>query len=125
MNNSYIVSVEWLKKFETQIANFYYPDSYLKIVKLNLLDYDNWYLLSNELISSRYEVLRQTFPKRHLVPFAARYDCDDLACFDVEYVDKVIIINDQDYADDENIQEFETFWNWFISAIKELIGIYD
>lgn len=125
MNTSYIISVEWLKKFETQIANFYYPNSYLKVVGLGLFDYDNWYLLSNELISSRYDILKQTFPERYLVPFAARYDCDDIACFDVQYVDKVIIINDHDYADDENLQVFETFWNWFISAIKELIGIYD
>ena len=124
MNTSYTISVEWLKKFETQITNFHYPDSYLKVVELNLFDYDHWYLLSNELISSRYDVLKQTFPERHLVPFAARYDCDDIACFDVEYVDRVIIINDQDYADDGNLQVFETFWNWFISAIKELIGIY-
>ena len=124
MKANYIISVEWLKKFETQIDNFHYPDSYLKVVELSLVDYDHWYLLSNELISIRYEALEKTFPKRHLVPFAARYDCDDIACFDVEHEGKVIIINDLDYADDENIQEFETFWNFFISAMKELIGIY-
>ncbi len=119
----YIVSVEGLKEFEETIKDFSFPLSYLKIVGLGMIDFENWFLLSNELVKSRFQSLKERYKNRNLIPFAGRYDSDDIACFEIDQDERVFIVHD--YAEEgwERRQEFDTFWNWFISAIKELIGI--
>ena len=108
---------------EKQFGNFSYPKSFLKVNELNLVDYDYWYLMNKDQILTRREGLLKRFSKRNLVPFARRGDNDDIACFEIGHGERVFIVHD--YADEgwERRQEFETFWNWFISAINELIGL--
>jgi hypothetical protein len=122
-NNKYIVSVEGLKKFETTIPNFKFPQSYFKIVGLGMTDFENWFLLSDDLVKNRFYDLQSRYKSRKLVPFAGKYDSDDIACFEIGHGEKVFIVHDFAGEGYERRQEFETFWNWFISAIKELIGI--
>lgn len=110
-------------ELEKQFDNFNYPKSFLKVIELNLIDYEQWYLMNKDQIAIRREGLQQRFPNRNLVPFARRDDNDDIACFEIGYGEKVFIVHD--FATDgyERRQEFDNFWSWFISAIKELIGI--
>ena len=111
-----------LKRFEETI-DFTYPESYLKVIDLKLLDFDHWFLMNpKQLIERRKELLKR-YPNRNLVPFAGRYDSDDIACFEVYYGERVFIVHDFASEGYERRQEFDDFWSWFISAIKELIGI--
>ena len=120
---NYMLSVEGLKQFESTLPDFEFPESYLKIVDLELVDFDNWFLLSEYLVKSRYNDLITRYKGRKLVPFARRGDNDDIACFEIGYGERVFIVHDFASEGWERRQEFETFWNWFISVIKELIGI--
>ncbi|OJU13245.1 MAG: hypothetical protein BGN88_02400 [Clostridiales bacterium 43-6] len=108
---------------EKQYANFKYPASYLKVIELNLVDYENWYLMNVQQIQVRRKGLLERYPNRNLIPFAKRDDNDDIACFEIGHGERVFIVHDFANEGWERRQEFETFWNWFISAIKELIGI--
>ena len=103
--------------------DFVFPPSFLKVVELNLVDYEYWYLMNKEQILIRREGLQKKFPKRNLIPFARRDNNDDIACFEIGFEEKVFIVHDFASEGFERRQEFDSFWSWFISAIKELIGI--
>ena len=62
---------------------FQYPESFKKLIELNLVDFDCWYLLDSEWALSLYEGLQERYPSRKLIPFAKRGDCDDTACFEI------------------------------------------
>ena len=53
----------------------------------------------------------------------SQVDSDDIACFEIDFGEKVFIVHDYATEGFERRQEFDDFWSWFISAIKELIGI--
>lgn len=74
--------------------NYNYPKEFLKIVQLNLVDFDMWYLMSKDDVEIRIKGLRNRYPERKLIPFARRDDCDDIACFEIGKGDKVEIIHD-------------------------------
>lgn len=67
---------------------FNYPKEFLKIVELNLVDFDFWYLMSKEQVEKRIKGLKERYPDRELVPFARRDDSDDIACFDIKKIVK-------------------------------------
>jgi hypothetical protein len=117
----YILSVEGLKEFERTLPDFEYPQSYLKIVKLGMVNLEHWFLLSDDLVKKRFGCCQARYKNRRVVPFAEKSDSDDIACFEIGYGERVFIVHD--YADEgwERRQEFETFWDWFASAIKKLI----
>ena len=68
---------------------FNYPKEFLKIVELNLVDFDFWYLMSKEQVEKRIKGLKERYPDRELVPFARRDDSDDIACFDIFFQSSV------------------------------------
>lgn len=100
---------------------FEYPDSFLKIVEQNLTDLSPWHILSNELLRAKNEGLKERYPKRNLVPFARRYDNDDVACWEKSNPQKVVIIHDFASEGWENVKDYENFWKWFKTAIDEMI----
>ena len=122
-NKEYILSVDGLKKFEKDIPNFKFPQSYLKVVDLGMLDFEYWFLLSNDLVRTRFNDMQARYKNRKLIPFAGRYDSDDTACFEIDHGEQVFIVHDFSGKGYERRQEFNTFGDWFICAIKELIGI--
>ena len=63
--------------------NYSYPEEFIKIVDLNLVDLDLWYLMNKEQVEIRIKGLKDRFPQRKLIPFARRDDGDDIACFEV------------------------------------------
>ena len=101
--------------------NYNYPKEFLKIVDLNLVDFDLWYLMTEELVKIRIRGLQDRYPERHLIPFARRDDNDDIACFEVEKGGKVQIIHDFASAGYEQRKEYDCFWDWFMDAVKEMI----
>ncbi len=101
--------------------DYNYPEEYLKIVDLNLVDFDLWYLMTKEQVEIRIRGLQERYPKRRLIPFARRDDSDDIACFEVERDGKVQIIHDFASAGYEQRKEYDCFWDWFMDAIEEMI----
>lgn len=98
------------------------PDSssYLS-QELNLLDFEFWYFMTNEQVSTRINGLMKRYPNRKLVPFARRDDSDDIACFEVGKEPKVQIIHDFASEGYEQRGEYEGFWDWMKMAVDELI----
>ncbi|EHM52649.1 hypothetical protein [Cardiobacterium valvarum] len=100
---------------------FQYPASFKKIVKLNLVDFDVWYLMDAEHAKLRYDGLQKRYPNRKLIPFARRGDCDDIACFEIGKGSKVQLIHDFASPGWEQRKEFNDFWEWIVYAINEMI----
>lgn len=100
---------------------FDYPESFLKIIELNLLDFDVWYIMTKEQVESRINGLKKRYPSRKLIPFARRDDCDDIACFEEGQEKKVFIIHDFASEGYEQRKIYEDFWDWLKDAIQEMI----
>jgi len=103
------------------INNFQYPDSFVKAVELNLLDFDLWYIMDEERILNRFKGLKGRYPNRKLIPFARRDDNDDIACFEVDKGERVQIIHDFASVGYEQRKEYNDFWAWLEEAIREMI----
>lgn len=100
---------------------FDYPESFLKVTELNLLDFDVWYIMTKEQVESRINGLKKSYPSRKLIPFARRDDCDDIACFEEGQGKKVFIIHDFASVGYEQRKIYEDFWDWLKDAIQEMI----
>ncbi|MDE5908326.1 MAG: hypothetical protein K2H52_06270 [Lachnospiraceae bacterium] len=103
-------------------SNYVYPAEFVKIVELNLVDFEIWYLMSNEQVNTRIKGLKSRYPSRNLIPFARRDDSDDIACFEVEKGNSVQIIHDFAGEGFEQRKEYKCFWDWFRDAIDEMIA---
>lgn len=103
-------------------SNYVYPAEFVKIVELNLVDFEIWYLMSNEQVNIRIEGLKSRYSSRNLIPFARRDDSDDIACFEVEKGNSVQIIHDFAGEGFEQRKEYKCFWDWFRDAIDEMIA---
>ncbi|ATH92919.1 hypothetical protein ACH95_21225 [Bacillus glycinifermentans] len=103
------------------IEGFEYPQSFLKIIELNLVDFDLWYIMSETQVLRRLEGLKERYPNRKLIPFARRDDNDDIACFEVGKGEKVQIIHDFASEGYEQRKEYMNFWEWLEAAIQEMI----
>ena len=83
-----------IKSYTLNIPHFEYPESFQKIVELNLVDFDIWHLLDSDWAAELYQGLQTRYPNRKLIPFAKRSDCDDTACFEIGKGGKVQLIHD-------------------------------
>ncbi len=83
-----------MKSYTLNIPHFEYPESFQKIVELNLVDFDIWHLLDSHWAAELYRGLQTRYPKRKLIPFAKRSDCDDTACFEIGKGGTVQLIHD-------------------------------
>ena len=105
-------------------TDFQYPASFEKAIELNLLDFEFWYIMSNEQVLTRINGLKKRYPNRKLVPFARRDDNDDIACFEVGKEPKVQIIHDFASEGYEERGEYDDFWSWMKMAVDELIEVH-
>jgi len=99
-----------------------YPDEYLRLVKQNIVQFSPWYLLDAKLAKLRYEGLKSRYPERQLFAFAARRDNDDIACWEAKRPGRVLIIHDFASSMFADRREFNSLWDWFRSAIDEMIA---
>ncbi len=95
--------------------------SYQRVIDLNLINLEPWFLLSEDQIKQRQKGFKDRFPSRRLIPFAKRDDNDDVACFEEGKEDEIKIIHDFATPGFEQRQVFPTFWDWFKYAINEMI----
>ena len=103
-------------------AWFCYPDEFVRVAETGLTDLRPWKLLDAPYVLSRMNGLKERYPDRDLVPFALRIDCDDVACWERDSSRKVVIIHDFASPGWEQQAVFESFWDWFRSAIEDFIA---
>jgi hypothetical protein len=105
----------------SKFPGFTYPAGLEKVVDLGLTDLDLWFIMDATFAERYCSALGERYPERKLVPFAKRGDNDDVACFELDKPGKVEIIHD--FADPgwEQRGEYPDFWDWFKSAVDELV----
>ena len=96
--------------------NFVYPQAIVKLLELNLTNFDVWYFMDLESVKIRLAGLQKRYPDRQLVPFARRGDCDDIACFEVDKGDRVFVIHDYASKGYEQQEIYENVWE----GLKEM-----
>ncbi|MPQ44438.1 hypothetical protein [Clostridium tarantellae] len=114
------MNIEFLEK-QFEKYKFKYPESFLKAIELNLIAFDLWNIMDEDTVVDRVEGLKERYPHRKLIPFARRYDNDDIACFEIGKSKKVEIIHDFASIGYEQRKEYNDFWEWLEEAIKEMI----
>ena len=100
---------------------FEYPQGLKKIVELDLVYFDWWFIMEAAFANSYARGLALRYPERKLVPFAKREDCDDVACFEAGKPDKVEVIHDFASPGWEQRQEYDDFWSWFLAVIQDMV----
>ena len=100
---------------------FVYPQEFIRIVELGLINFQPWEVLINDRVYQRYEGLKSRYPKRRLIPFAQRRDCDDVACWDLNHENKLVVIHDHASEGYELEAQYDTFWDWFRDAMEDMI----
>lgn len=101
-------------------VSIHYPAGLARLFKQGLIDLTPWHLMDRDLAKRRLRGLRERY-KRMYVPFAWRQDNDDIACLDPERPDAVVIVHDFASEGFERRDEFASFWDWFRSAVEEMI----
>ena len=100
---------------------FEYPKSFKRVVRLELVDLEPWFIMNGARVEERIEGLKTRYPMRDLVPFARRGDNDDIACWERGKGETVVLIHDYTTPGYEEIGAFPNFWDWFRSAAEEMI----
>ena len=67
------------------------------------------------------EVIQSDYPEFLLVPFARRFDNDDVACWDMTTEEEVVIVHMFSSADYALRQKYPSFLKWFEAAIREMV----
>jgi len=101
---------------------FRYPEEFLKIVGLNLVDISPWIVMEGNYLKDRYEGLKKRYPSRLIIPFARRLDNDDLACWSLDAPSSVFIVHDFALEGWEQKHVYKDFWEWFRKAIEDMIN---
>lgn len=104
---------------------FRYPDAFLRIVGLRLIELEPWYILEGDRLRAATAGLRSRYPSHVVVPFARRQDNDDIACFLVEPLGAVQIIHDFASPGWETRDVFPSVYEWLRQAINDLIEFDD
>ncbi|MEZ6048616.1 MAG: hypothetical protein R3C11_24175 [Planctomycetaceae bacterium] len=98
-----------------------YPKGFYFSSRERLVFFSPWHLLCNNIIS-RYQNIQKRYPKRALIPFAGREDCDDRACWEGSDNQQVDIVHD--YASEgweDRGEKYPSFWDWFRHCMDEMI----
>lgn len=101
------------------------PPAYHRVFELELTNVSPWRFLEDEEASGVYSGLRELYPDHILLPFARRDDNDDAACFVISSptlpVDQVVVVHL--FADEPDAFDavYDSFWDWFRSAVDEMI----
>lgn len=113
MDNSYKIKVN-------PYYEFIYPEAFEKLLELQLVDFDLWYLMTAEQAMKRLEGLKERYPSRRLIPFARRDGNDDIACFEVGKDSSIRIIHDFASTGFEQKSEYNDLWEWVLNAVREM-----
>jgi hypothetical protein len=96
-----------------------YPKKYINLVQEEKHIFLPWYLTDQEDTFWRLEGIRKRYPERNLFPFSRRDCSDDIACWEKEMGEKVIVMHD--FADPgwERRRVFKDFDAWYEWALTQ------
>src|SRR5437870_953774 len=104
---------------------FRLPPAYFHVQELGLTNLKPWYFIESSAIRANYSQINERFAERHVLPFARRGDCDDVACFvleeDARSRSEVVVIHDYAAKGMEVVNRMPNFWDWFRSAVEDMI----
>jgi hypothetical protein len=101
-------------------TGFEYPPGFLRAVDAGLTNFEPWWIIEGEKLRLCYLGLRDRYTDRVLVPFAARQDNDDLACWDLAR-GTVVVIHDFAAPGFEQRAELPDFAAWLRLALEAFI----
>lgn len=102
---------------------FTYPPPFIRTVELGVTNLEPWWVLTGDELRERYEGLRERYRDQAYVPFAARQDNDDIACWDAARGNQVVVIV-HDLASpgwERRGAEFPDFYAWLRAAVDDFI----
>jgi len=102
-------------------SGFVYPDSFLKVIRLDLTNLEPWYIMTRTEAQMRIKGMQIRYPQSGLIPFARRGDNDDVACFQMDKGEEIQIIHDFASVGYEQRKTYATFWDWYRDAMEEMI----
>ena len=100
---------------------FEYPAEYRRLVDQGISCFEPWCLLHGEALTEKLDGLAQRYPDRQLMPFARRTDNDDVACWERDMGQKIVIVHDFATPGWESRGTHPDFWSWFRQAIDDMI----
>ena len=103
---------------------FNYPKDFLRVVEQKLNNLTPWVIIFDDELKVQDLGLKSRYKNRVLVPFAKRVDNDDVACFEINNTNSVLIIHDYAKEGWEERKRFTSFFGWFRQAVDDMIG-YD
>ncbi len=113
--------MEFLQSSELP-ENFSYPPEFEHLVELGLVQLEPWWILEGDELRQVQRGLRERYPQRELVAFAARQDTDDVACWERANSEfRVVIVHDFASSGWEGRKVFPSFYSWFVQAIQDLV----
>ena len=116
--------VPWISLLPPNILppRFKYPSEYLWLINRRLVFLNPWMLCSIDEVEIRYRGLQKRYPNRTLVPFARRFDNDDVACWENDDNKRVVVVHDFASSGWEDTGEFyPNFWAWFKAVVDDMI----
>ena len=102
---------------------FEYPTGFRNLVEQGTVSFKPWRLVNADFALKTYPALRERYG-RELFPIAHRQGSDDVACLEKGRGEVITIINGYTSPGRENEGEFGSFWQWFRTAIEEMIEFY-
>lgn len=102
-------------------SSFSYPAEFIRAAELGVLNLEPWMLLEGEVLRERLRGLRDRYPDRQLIPFAARQDSDDIACWSADKPGAVLVVHDFASVGYEIDREFDDFYAWLRQAVEDFI----
>ena len=101
--------------------DFEYPKEFIRVVELGLTNLEPWWIVQGQLLRDRFQGIQKRHPDRKLVLFAVRQDNDDVACWDLDQ-GNVVVVHDFSSPGFERRAEFPGFSEWLRQAVEELIA---
>lgn len=95
----------------------------MRAVELGILDLDPWQLLEGQWLRVRLDGLAKRYPDRQLVPFFRDMGNDDVACWEADKGERVVIVRDFAGPGWEDSVEFPDFIRWLKDAAGRALDL--
>ena len=103
-------------------SGFEYPAQYRRFLDTGATSLEPWRFLGPPHLKRRQQGLANRYPTRALVPFAARQDNDDVACWEGGQGGRVFIVHDHANPGWERRGEFADFHTWLRAALEDYLA---
>lgn len=107
---------------KTQSFECAYPEAIERLIALGLVNFDLWYLMGTKQTVQIGEQLREQYRNEKWIPFARRGDNEDIACFEVDSGQKVVVLRSYELLGYRQCAVYDSVWDWFRDAIEVMIA---